>query len=339
MLFAAAVTGMMIVTPPSPGASHPHLPAAPFMQTDATDQAAAAGPAVQPSTVQAPVVQIPNAQPTPSTPPSASPPPVTPPAQPATVAAPPAPASIDAQQNDIVVTGRDGPPPGDPLERVNEKSFQAVQSVDKAVVEPIAKGYNKGLPSPVRKGLRNFFINLGEPVVAGAYLAQFKPGKAFETAGRFGINTTLGMAGLFDVAKRKPFHLPYRPNGLANTLGYYGVGPGPYMYLPIIGPTTLRDVIGDTVDNMIVPLAVGKPFNRPAYVIPSMILQQVGERAAFDERIQEIRAEDRPYAAYRELYLNQRKAEIEALHGRVTLDVVPVYGPGLRVPDGKEETR
>src|SRR3546814_2444079 len=65
-----------------------------------------------------------------------------------------------------------------------------------------------------------------------AYMLQFKPGKAMETAGRFTINTTLGVAGLFDVAKRKPFFLPYRPNGLANVLGYYGVGPGPYMYLP-----------------------------------------------------------------------------------------------------------
>lgn len=323
MLLHAAVTGMMIITPPPHGAPASPPPVAPFMQANASDQAATDSPAGQNPAVQAPTVQT---APPPQA--SANPSPEAPPAQ-----------SANAPQNDIVVTGRDGPPPGDPLERVNEKSFEAVQSVDKAVVEPIAKGYNKGLPRPVRKGLRNFFNNLGEPVVAVAYLAQFKPGKAFETVGRFGLNTTLGMAGLFDVAKRKPFHLPYRPNGLANTLGYYGIGPGPYMYLPIIGPTTLRDVIGDTVDNMIVPLAVGKPFNRPAYVIPSLILQQVGERAAFDERIQEIRAEDRPYAAYRELYLNQRKAEIEALHGRVTPDVVPVYGPGLRVPDGKEETR
>src|SRR3546814_16310736 len=79
-------------------------------------------------------------------------------------------------------------------------------------------------------------------------MLQFKPGKAMETAGRFTINTTLGVAGLFDVAKRKPFFLPYRPNGLANVLGYYGVGPGPYLSLPIAGPPTLRDITGDTWD-------------------------------------------------------------------------------------------
>lgn len=259
-------------------------------------------------------------------------PPVAAPAAPVILPPPPvaeAPAP-SAEQNDIVVTGETRAPPGDPLERLNAKSFEAVQSVDKAVVEPVAKAYNKGLPKPVRKGFRNFFSNLQEPVVFAAYLLQFKPGKAIETAGRFTINTTLGVAGLFDVAKRKPFFLPYRPNGLANVLGYYGVGPGPYMYLPIVGPTTLRDIIGDTVDKMVVPMAIGSPFNRPAYVIPATILNQLGERAAFDETIQNIRKADDPYSAYRELYLNQRKAEIEALHGRTVEEpAAPVYGPGL----------
>lgn len=238
----------------------------------------------------------------------------------------PAPSNTDGQPHDIVVTGAERAPPGDPFENINAKSFEAVQSVDKAVVEPVAKAYNKGLPKPVRKGFRNFFANLQEPVVFAAYMLQLKPGKALETAGRFTINTTLGVAGLFDVAKRKPFFLPYRPNGLANVLGYYGVGPGPYMYLPIVGPTTLRDIIGDTVDKMAVPFLIGKPFTKPAYVIPATILNQLGERAAFDSTVQQIRKEDDPYAAYRELYLKQRKAEIEALHGRTSEDVVPVYG-------------
>ncbi|HKY80908.1 MAG TPA: VacJ family lipoprotein [Sphingobium sp.] len=240
--------------------------------------------------------------------------------------APPSTNGAEEQPHDIVVTGAERAPPSDPFENLNAKSFEAVQSVDKAVVEPVAKAYNKGLPKPVRKGFRNFFANLQEPVVFAAYMLQLKPGKAMETAGRFTINTTLGVAGIFDVAKRKPFFLPYRPNGLANVLGYYGVGPGPYMYLPIVGPTTLRDIIGDTVDKMAVPFLIGQPFTKPAYVIPATILNQLGERAAFDDTVQQIRNADDPYAAYRELYLKQRKAEIEALHGRTSDDVVPVYG-------------
>lgn len=240
---------------------------------------------------------------------------------------PPGPAE---QGQDIVVTGEGRAPPGDPLEQLNAKSFEAVQSVDKAVVEPVAKAYKNGLPKPVRKGFRNFFANLQEPVVFAAYLLQLKPGKAVETVGRFSINSTLGLAGLFDVAKRKPFFLPHRPNGLANVLGYYGVGPGPYMYLPIVGPTTLRDIIGDTVDKMIVPFALGGPFTEPAYVIPATILNQLGERAAFDDTVQQIRKADDPYAAYRDLYLKQRKAEIDALHGRAPEEpVTPVYGPAM----------
>jgi phospholipid-binding lipoprotein MlaA len=239
----------------------------------------------------------------------------------------------------IVVTRPEPAPPGDPLQHLNVESFKAVQAVDKAVLEPVAKAYNKGLPRPVRKGLRNFFSNLGEPVVFAAYLLQFKPGKAAETAGRFVINTTLGVAGFVDVAKKKPFNLPYRPNGLANVLGYYGVGPGPYFYLPIVGPTTLRDIIGDTVDKLLLPAAVGKPFTKPAVVLPMTIMNQLGERAAFDEQINKIREEDRPYAAYRDLYLKQREAEIEALHGRTVPDVVPVYGPGLKTPGKTEGTK
>lgn len=260
---------------------------------------------------------------------------VPPPVVPTVTPAAPAPGSGE-QPQDIVVTGEKGAPKGDPLEQLNAKSFEAVQSVDKAVVEPVAKAYNKGLPRPVRKGLRNFFSNLGEPIVFAAYLLQFKPGKAFETAGRFGVNSTLGFVGLFDVAKRKPFHLPHRDNGVANTLGFYGVGPGPYMYLPIVGPTTLRDIIGDTADKLILPFALGPKVFKPAYVIPATILNQLGERAAFDETIQAIRKEEDPYTVYREMYLKQRKAEIEALHGRAPAEpVVPIYGDALRTP-GKE---
>ncbi|NIJ17977.1 MlaA family lipoprotein [Sphingobium vermicomposti] len=131
--------------------------------------------------------------------------------------------------------------------------------------------------------------------------------------------------------------MPYRPNGLANVLGYYGVGPGPYMYLPIVGPTTLRDIIGDTVDNMAVPFLIGKPFTEPAYVIPATILNQLGERAAFDDTVRQIRKEDDPYAAYRELYLKQRKTEIEALHGRTGDDAVPVYGRRMGEGEGARQ--
>src|SRR3546814_2446438 len=91
-------------------------------------------------------------------------------------------------------------------------------------------------------GLGNALRNISEPVNFLNFLLQFKIGKAAETLGRFVVNTTFGVGGLVDVAKTKPFNLPYRRNGFANTLGFYGVEPGPYFYLPLVGPTTLRDM-------------------------------------------------------------------------------------------------
>jgi phospholipid-binding lipoprotein MlaA len=292
--------------------------------------------ALQPADATTPPVSDPAA---PANPAPVNPAPTVPDASAPAASATPPEAASDEPESVIVVTAPEPAPPGDPLQKLNIESFKAVQAVDQAVLEPVAKAYNKGLPRPVRQGLRNFFTNLSEPVVFAAYLLQFKPGKAAETAGRFAINTTLGVAGLVDVAKKKPFNLPYRPNGLANTLGYYGVGPGPFFYLPIVGPTTLRDIIGDSVDRLLVPAVVGKPFTNPAVVLPMTIVDQLGERAAFDERINKIRKEDKPYAAYRELYLRQRKAEIEALHGRITPDVVPVYGPSMKTADNKDEAK
>src|SRR3546814_6026547 len=89
---------------------------------------------------------------------------------------------------------------------------------------------------PVRDGLGNALRNISEPVNFLNFLLQFKIGKAAETLGRFVVNTTFGVGGLVDVAKTKPFNLPYRRNGFANTLGFYGVEPGPYFYLPLVGP-------------------------------------------------------------------------------------------------------
>ncbi|PZU58896.1 MAG: hypothetical protein DI547_08995 [Sphingobium sp.] len=221
------------------------------------------------------------------------------------------------EQDSIVVTGRGSPPPTDPLQDINAKTFKVTQDVDKAVVAPVADVYENGIPRPIRRGLGNFLSNLTEPVVFLNYLLQLKPGKATETLGRFTVNTTIGIAGLLDVAKKKPFNLPYRPNGFANTFGYYGIKPGPYFYLPLIGPTTLRDLTGTLIDKMVLPIAVGSPFNKPAYAIPAVVISTLNDRIGIDTELRRMRAESSdPYATTREYYLERRHIEIEALHGR-----------------------
>lgn len=239
------------------------------------------------------------------------------PQQPAPVAAPvqqgeaPPPPPADGQA--ITVTARSK---SDPIQGANAASFKVAQAVDSKLVGPAAETYKKLVPRPARAGLGNFIRNLGEPVVALNFLLQLKPGKAAETLGRFGINSTLGIGGLIDVAKGKPFNLPHRRNGFANTLGYYGVGPGPYLYLPGIGATSLRDVVGGAVDGVILPIGIGAPFNKPYYTIPNGAIRSLDRRVEFDCQIKALQAADDPYAATRAFYLKKRKAEIEALHGR-----------------------
>lgn len=252
-----------------------------------------------------------------------------------------APAGLSQSEpvGEIVVTGRRRSA-GDPLEAVNAKSFEATQAVDKAVFGPVAMAYKHAMPSPVRSGLRNFFKNLREPVVFANYLLQLKPGKAAETAGRFALNTTIGVVGFVDMAKRKPFNLPRRPNGFAYTLGYYGVKPGPFIFLPFLGPTTLRDAIGGLVDRAVVPGIGGPPFNQPGYVVPATGLGVLDRRAEFDEDLQRIRASNDPYVARREFYLRKRQREIDALHSSAHAFAAPIASNALsaRPEDAKNSS-
>ncbi|WP_201785559.1 MlaA family lipoprotein [Sphingobium cupriresistens] len=223
----------------------------------------------------------------------------------------------EVDQNDIVVTARPRIAISDPLENANVKSFEVTQSVDKAFVGPIALSYQHRVPKPIRIGLRNFLYNLREPVVFLNFLVQLKPGKSAETFGRFAINTTIGGAGLVDIAKRHPFALPRRANGFADSMGYYGIKPGPFLFLPLIGPTTLRDLVGDGLDRLVLPLAFGKPFNQATFTLPTSFVGALDRRAEFDEQLQKIRdGSANPYEASRTFYLRRREAEIDDLRGR-----------------------
>ena len=232
-------------------------------------------------------------------------------------------ANSTPEASDIVVTARPRSVRGDPLQQVNAQSFAVTQAVDGAIVGPVSLAYENALPAPVRSGLRNFLNNLHEPVVALNFLLQLKPGKAAETAGRFAINSTVGAVGVLDIAKRRPFNLARRPNGFADTFGYYGIAPGPFLFLPLIGATTVRDLIGGTLDGSVLPLAIGRPFNRAIYTIPTGVVRGLDRRAEFDEKLQTLRESADPYAAARVFYLQRRQAEIDRLRGRHDRAVPP----------------
>lgn len=220
------------------------------------------------------------------------------------------------EDGEIVVTGRLKPPPEDPAQAINMASFEVVQAIDQNVMRPAALAYADTVPAPIRDGVRNFLDHLTEPVNAINFLLQGKIGKAFETVGRFAINSTLGVLGIIDVAKRKPFYLPLRINGFGDTMGYYGVKPGPFLYLPLIGPTTVRDLVGIILNRSFIPTFAGRPFNRPYFFIPAAVLGQIDRRAQLDEELQARRNDTRgAYTATREDYLARRQSRINALHG------------------------
>lgn len=281
---------------------------------------AAAGPAL--------AQEAPAAEPTASPAPSSAPKPVAAPvtapaaapaqdqvANPAAAATDSPPPADDAtsDQPGIVVEGS-GFSRQDPIHQLNEKSYEAIQTGDRLVVAPAAKLYAKGIPSPMRKGLHNVIYNLREPSNFLGFLLEHKFGKAGQTLVRFTINSTVGLVGLIDVARAKPIGIPYRPNGLADAAAFYGIGSGPYLFLPLIGPTTLRDLIGVTFDRTWFPLVVGGPFNSVAYGLGITVIGGLDDRNAIDPQLRAFREKSSdPYRATRDFYLKRRNAEIEAL--------------------------
>lgn len=276
---------------------------------------------VVPPTAPAPVVaEAPQAQQSPVATPPATPaatvgaPVPVPPAQTSEQAKP---AGSENPENDVIVTAPKRPPPGDPFQAINAKSFAATEAVDKAFIGPVSLAYKHHVPSPIRSGIHNFLYNLREPIVFVNFVLQLKIGKAAETVGRFGINSTVGVGGVMDIAKRKPFHLPRRGNGFADTLGYWGVPNGPFMFLPIVGPTTVRDLFGGFVDRLILPVGVGPPFNTAAFGASAGALGALDHRADFDEELHILHDNvPDPYGSSRDFYLRRRQAEIDFLHGR-----------------------
>lgn len=243
--------------------------------------------------------------------------------------------STPPQTDDIVVSGRTRPPPEDPIQALNIQTYAATQAIDTAIVAPAAIGYQRAIPSPIRTAVRNFFTHITLPVVFLNDLLQLKPGRAAATAARFLINSTLGLAGTLDIAKLPGVGIPYRRNGLANTLGYYGIKTGPFLYLPLIGPTTIRDLVGLLVDRALVPTIVGKPFNQPAFAVASSLVGSIDYRAQYDAQLRQLQSEVNPYAAARSNYLKGRQAEIDALHS----SVAPVVANDPAKVDGSPRRR
>ena len=140
----------------------------------------------------------------------------------------------------------------DPWEPVNTKVFEFNRQFDRWVLKPVARGYNAVVPDPVQIGISNLFYNMRFPSRLINNLAQGKLSGAGTEVGRFLLNSTFGIGGLVDVAKYMDITTPEEDTG--QTLGYYGVKPGPYVVLPLLPPFTLRDLVGYVGDIALNPI-------------------------------------------------------------------------------------
>lgn len=142
--------------------------------------------------------------------------------------------------------------PVDPYEDFNRSVYSFNKGVDKVVLKPLAKGYDVVTPQPVQDGISNVFNNLYEPVTILNDLFQLKFGQAGRDTGRFFINSTVGLLGLVDVAGRNG--LTRNDEDLGQTFGYWGMPSGAYLMLPLLGPSSPRDVFGTSLMGSLDPI-------------------------------------------------------------------------------------
>ena len=205
--------------------------------------------------------------------------------------------------------------PGDPLEPFNRGMYAIHRGLDQVIFGPAARAYQAVLPAPLRKGLRNLINNLKEPGIAFNDLLQAHPGRAVKTAGRFVINSTAGIGGLMDIAYDAG--LPHHDNGFGATAGRYGVQPGPYLFVPFIGPTSFRDLLGQAADMATDPLG-WQPFRDGQVIYARAIVDGLDQRADADAQLKAIdNMSTDPYASLRSLFEQNRAGQIsDAISGR-----------------------
>ncbi len=217
----------------------------------------------------------------------------------------------------LLVTGCASSNNKDPLEGINRGIYKFNDVTDKYAMKPVATAYKAITPTPVRKGFNNFFNNLGSITTVLNDLLQLKFANAFTDAGRFIINSTFGLAGFVDVAGMDG--IAQRKEDFGQTLGYWGVGNGPYLVLPILGASTLRDAGGLVFDTV-----TTDPITYTHNIGEVRLHNQLRAAQLVDKRTELLDAKDivddaslDPYAFMRDAYLQRRESLIADGNGTV----------------------
>jgi phospholipid-binding lipoprotein MlaA len=195
--------------------------------------------------------------------------------------------------------------PRDPWERMNRTTFKVNTALDHAIARPVARTYQKVTPRLVRTGVSNFMDNLFYPVTMVNDLLQLKFTPFAQATGRFVLNTTVGVGGLFDPASQ--VGLPKNEEDLGQTFGYWGAKPGPYFVIPILGPSDVRDGIGKIGDGWMSPLSyVSNNYVR--YGVYGVYLVDTRYRLLPQDKLLE-EAYD-PYTLLKNAYLQRRQYQV-----------------------------
>ena len=197
----------------------------------------------------------------------------------------------------------------DPAEGFNRSMYSVNDAVDRAVLEPVARGYRAVTPSPVRAGVRNFLRNLRGPVIFANDVLQGEFSRAGNTASRFAINSTFGVAGLVDVANE--VGIEHHDEDFGQTLAVWGVPAGPYVYMPIFGPSNVRDSAGRVVDIALNPLTWAEFDGEDEFMATRSVLGAVSTREELIEPIEDVRNNSiDPYVTIRSTYALTRESAI-----------------------------
>jgi len=216
-------------------------------------------------------------------------------------------------------------PVKDCFERLNRATFSLNQGLDKAIIKPIAKAY-RFLPSPVRTGTGNVLDNLSALVTIPNNILQGEFKKAGINTGRFVVNTTIGIAGIFDIAKKIGFS-DYEREDYGQTLGAMGVGPGCYLVLPVLGPSTVRDTAGSFINILggdpwyNASISANNEYLSNSQYVTTKVVAGIDFRAKNIDSIENLKKNSMDfYASVRSLYLQDRQQKIKNNNG--TLEII-----------------
>jgi phospholipid-binding lipoprotein MlaA len=197
------------------------------------------------------------------------------------------------------------PHPADPWEPGNRQVFAFNQAVDRAALRPVAKGYVAVVPKWMRTSVTNFFHNLDMPITIANQLLQGKPKQAGQDTLRFAMNTTLGIGGLFDPASDA--NLPRHDEDFGQTLGRWGVPPGPFLMLPLLGPSHVRDLPSNVFNRFLQPFYWYNYGNERWISLGLSIVDKRARLLPLDAAL--ARAYD-PYAFIRDAYIQRRLYQV-----------------------------